>query len=110
MPCLLAAMFDRDCTGTIDMQEFQALFNYITQWRAIFDQYDRDRSGAVDGSELNASKNQYSVDFLQFCLVDKILRINCSLVALQTREGREGSECERWSHLCGRRLPGLEEI
>lgn len=51
-----AGTFDRDQTGTIELQEFQALFNYITQWRTIFDQFDRDRSGAVDANELSTSK------------------------------------------------------
>jgi Ca2+-binding EF-hand superfamily protein len=54
----MISTFDRDQTGTIELQEFQALFNYITQWRAIFDQYDRDRSGAVDVGELNAMLTQ----------------------------------------------------
>jgi len=55
---LMISTFDQDRTGTISLQEFQALFNYITQWRAIFDQYDRDRSGAVDVGELNAMLTQ----------------------------------------------------
>lgn len=55
---IMISMFDRDSTGTIDVQEFQGLFNYITQWRGIFDQYDRDRSGAVDANELNGMLSQ----------------------------------------------------
>ena len=49
-------IFDRDMSGTVELHEFQAMFNYITQWRAIFDQYDRDRSGFVDAGELSGSK------------------------------------------------------
>jgi Ca2+-binding EF-hand superfamily protein len=46
-------MFDRDHSGTIDLQEFQGLWNYLNQWRAVFDQFDRDRSGTIDGNELH---------------------------------------------------------
>ena len=47
-------MFDRDQSGTIDLNEFQGLWNYLNQWRAVFDQFDRDRSGNIDVSELNS--------------------------------------------------------
>lgn len=50
---LMIAMFDRDRSGQIDMNEFQALWTYIHQWRTIFDQFDRDRSGSIDANELN---------------------------------------------------------
>ena len=46
-------MFDRDHSGTIDLNEFQALWTYINQWKGVFDQYDRDRSGQIDANELN---------------------------------------------------------
>jgi len=65
---LMISTFDRDMTGTIELQEFQALFGYITQWRAIFDQFDRDRSGAVDANELNAMLTQMGYRLSpQFC-------------------------------------------
>ena len=50
----VAGMFDRDQSGTIDLNEFQGLWNYLNQWRAVFDQFDRDRSGNIDASELNS--------------------------------------------------------
>jgi Ca2+-binding EF-hand superfamily protein len=69
---IMIGMFDRDRTGTIELHEFQALWNYIGQWRAIFDQFDRDRSGAIDGSELNTMLTQMgyrlSPQFIQ-CLL-----------------------------------------
>lgn len=65
---LMISTFDRDQSGTVEIQEFQALFNYITQWRAIFDQFDRDRSGAVDGNELNSMLAQMGYRLSpQFC-------------------------------------------
>jgi len=56
-------MFDRDRSGSIELQEFQALWTYIGQWRQVFDQYDRDRSGHIDGSELHNS------EFILFCIL-----------------------------------------
>lgn len=46
-------MFDRDRSGTIELQEFQGLWNYLSQWRAVFEQFDRDRSGTIDANELH---------------------------------------------------------
>lgn len=46
-------MFDKDQSGQIDLNEFQGLWNYITQWKSTFDQYDRDRSGFIDANEFH---------------------------------------------------------
>ena len=46
-------MFDTNHSGQIDLNEFQALWNYIFQWKGVFDGFDRDRSGAIDANELN---------------------------------------------------------
>jgi hypothetical protein len=45
-------MFDRDRSGTIDINEFQLLYNYINQWLATFRTYDRDGSGHIEETEL----------------------------------------------------------
>ena len=47
-----SGIFDRDGSGTIDIQEFQQLWAYINQWKGVFDRYDRDRSGNIDANEL----------------------------------------------------------
>lgn len=36
-------MFDTNSTGTIDINEFGRLFAYIQQWKAMFENFDRDR-------------------------------------------------------------------
>ena len=41
-------MFDTNQTGTIDMNEFGRLFAYIQQWKAMFENFDRDRSDGGD--------------------------------------------------------------
>ncbi len=53
---VFSGMFDRDQSGQIDINEFQALWNYIQQWRGVFDGFDRDRSGAIDVNELHNGK------------------------------------------------------
>lgn len=55
---LMIGMFDRDRSGQIDLNEFQALWTYIHQWKGIFDQFDRDRSGSIDAIELNNAYTQ----------------------------------------------------
>ena len=51
-------MFDRDNSGTINLQEFQQLWQYINQWKGVFERYDRDRSGNIDLSELYTAYNE----------------------------------------------------
>lgn len=45
-------MFNRDRTGTIDVYEFEKLYNYINQWLQIFKTYDQDSSGHIEEAEL----------------------------------------------------------
>merc|ERR1712198_128355 len=47
------SMFDRDRSGTINMQEFGQLFQFISQWTACYRQFDRDNSGTIDEGEFN---------------------------------------------------------
>ncbi|KAK7111770.1 programmed cell death protein 6-like isoform X1 [Littorina saxatilis] len=50
---LMIGMFDRDRSGTIDVQEFAALWKYVQDWKGCFDRFDTDRSGNIDVNELN---------------------------------------------------------
>ena len=54
MKCMIlfSGMFDRDFSGTIDLNEFQALWSYIHQWKGVFDRYDNNRSGSIESQEL----------------------------------------------------------
>lgn len=45
-------MFDRDNSGTIEFNEFYALWQYVTNWQKTFRSYDRDNSGTIDRHEL----------------------------------------------------------
>lgn len=68
-------MFDKDASGTIDIYEFEKLYNYINQWLQVFKTYDRDSSGHIDQNELAQAFTQmgfrFSQEFLSF-LVKKL--------------------------------------
>ena len=49
-------MFDVDKSGTIDFNEFAALWQYVTDWSDTFRSYDLDNSGTIDKQELTVGK------------------------------------------------------
>ncbi|XP_049959112.1 peflin isoform X2 [Schistocerca serialis cubense] len=69
---LMIGMFDQDKSGTIDVKEFQLLYNYINQWLATFRSYDKDGSGSIEEHELNQALQQmgfrFSPDFVKFLI------------------------------------------
>ncbi|EFA11122.1 peflin [Tribolium castaneum] len=75
---LMIGMFDRDKTGTIDINEFQQLFAYINQWLAVFKNYDRDQSGHIEEPELAQALQQmgfkFSPDFVKFLIAKSDLQ------------------------------------
>jgi len=56
-------MFDRDNTGKIDLNEFGQLWNYLGQWRQVFNRYDVDRSGSISQQELGSALQQMGYSF-----------------------------------------------
>ena len=70
-------MFDRQQRGTINFEDFGAIWKYVTDWQACFRSFDRDNSGNIDGNELktalssikfelkkeNTFKNRFFVSF-----------------------------------------------
>merc|ERR1711963_929563 len=60
---MMVDMFDRDKTGQINLQEFSSLFNYINQWKSLFESIDRDRSGFIEQAELTQAFNQMGYRF-----------------------------------------------
>lgn len=55
---LMISMFDKNHTGTIDVQEFIQLFSFINQWTETYRRYDRDNSGTINENELNTALQQ----------------------------------------------------
>jgi Ca2+-binding EF-hand superfamily protein len=50
---------DTDRSGTIGFNEFTGLWKYIKDWQGVFLHFDRDRSGTIDGRELEQALNQF---------------------------------------------------
>lgn len=69
---LMIGMFDKEKNGTIDLVEFQALYNYINAWLGVFRGFDHDNSGSIQETELNAALTQMgyrlSPDFISFLI------------------------------------------
>merc|ERR1719219_749124 len=70
---MMINMFDTNQTGTIDINEFGKLFQYINQWKAMFEGYDKDRTGVIDQGEFTQALQQmgyrFSPTFIQNLLV-----------------------------------------
>ena len=49
-------MYDKNASGSIDVNEFQQLFSAINQWKGVFQGYDKDKSGTIEQSELTQGK------------------------------------------------------
>jgi len=56
---MLMSIFDTDRSGTIGFAEFTGLWKYIKDWQGVFRHFDRDRSGSIDGGELDAALKQF---------------------------------------------------
>lgn len=65
-------MFDKEKNGTINVSEFQALYNYINAWLGVFRGFDHDNSGSIQENELNAALTQMgyrlSPEFINFLI------------------------------------------
>ncbi|CAG0894107.1 unnamed protein product [Cyprideis torosa] len=56
---LMIGMFDRKNCGTINFEEFGALWKYVTDWQACFRSFDRDGSGNIDRNELKTALTSF---------------------------------------------------
>eukprot|EP00108_Taenia_solium_P001740 TsM_000414300 transcript=TsM_000414300 gene=TsM_000414300 len=70
---LMISLFDTDNNGTISLNEFSQLFNYITAWQNLFTQHDRDRSGSIDLNEFSYALQHFgynlSPHFVQWLMM-----------------------------------------
>merc|ERR1712141_411760 len=60
---MMIDMFDKDSSGTINIQEFQQLFTSIGQWKNVFQGFDKDRSGSIEVYELSQAFQQMGYRF-----------------------------------------------
>lgn len=80
-------MFDKEKNGTINVSEFQALYNYINAWLGVFRGFDHDNSGSIQESELSAALTQMgyrlSPEFIEFLIKKSDLRNHQSITVDQ---------------------------
>ncbi|XP_055319195.1 peflin isoform X2 [Sitodiplosis mosellana] len=60
---LLVSMFDTSNGGSVDIHQFNKMYEYINQWLNIFKTYDRNASGLIDDQELNQAFSQMGFNF-----------------------------------------------
>ena len=80
---MMINMFDKDKSGTINIQEFGALFSYINQWKGMFEAIDKDRSGFIEEGEFTQALTQmgyrFSPTFVQVTNFLSNMKINLYL-------------------------------
>ncbi|CAL8364613.1 unnamed protein product [Arctogadus glacialis] len=92
--CLMMInMFDRTRTGRIDVFGFSSLWGFMQQWRALFQQYDRDRSGTINGTELHQALGQ-----MGYNLSPQFTETLVGRYAV--RGGRPGVQLDRFIQVC----------
>lgn len=75
---MMITMFDRNMSGTIDINEFGQLFNYVNQWRSLFMNFDRDRSGSIEHNEFSQALVQLGYN-LSPTFINVSLSILCNI-------------------------------
>uniref|UniRef100_A0AAQ5XUS2 Peflin n=1 Tax=Amphiprion ocellaris TaxID=80972 RepID=A0AAQ5XUS2_AMPOC len=92
--CLMMInMFDKTRSGRIDLFGFSALWDFMQRWRALFQQYDRDRSGSISGAELHQALAQMGYNLSP--------QFSETLVQRFTfRGGRPGIQLDRFIQVC----------
>lgn len=69
---MFTGLFDKEKKGTINLEEFQALFNYVTSWLEVFRGFDHDNSCSIEEDELSAALIQMgyrlSREFIKFLI------------------------------------------
>ena len=92
MYSFIEGMFDRDGNGTIDVTEFNQLWQYLNQWKGVFDRYDRDKSGNIDQQELHTAFNEMGF---------RVSMNFCSLVVTRfDRQARSGLKLDDFIQSC----------
>ena len=60
---MMIELYDVNNSGSIDIYEFQQLFNAINRWKGTFQSFDTDRSGSIDHSEMTRALQQMGYTF-----------------------------------------------
>ena len=66
-------MFDKRQSGTVNFEEFGALWKYVTDWQNCFRSFDRDNSGNIDRNELKTALTNFGYR-LNDNIIDMLIR------------------------------------
>ena len=66
-------MFDKRQSGTVNFEEFGALWKYVTDWQNCFRSFDRDNSGNIDRTELKTALTNFGYR-LNDNIIDMLIR------------------------------------
>ncbi|XP_075240174.1 programmed cell death protein 6-like [Convolutriloba macropyga] len=77
---MLMNLFDASNSGQMVFDDFRKVFDFISQWSRIFQQYDTDRSGAISFTEIKTALTNFG-----YRLSDRFYNIICSRFANQKR-------------------------
>ncbi|XP_004547856.1 peflin [Maylandia zebra] len=92
--CLMMInMFDKTRSGRMDLFGFSALWDFMQRWRAMFQQYDRDRSGCISGMELQQALAQMGYNLSPQFSETLVQRFT-------VRGARPGIQLDRFIHVC----------
>ncbi|XP_071355497.1 peflin [Trachinotus anak] len=92
--CLMMInMFDKTRSGRIDVFGFSALWDFMQRWRALFQHYDRDRSGSINGTELHQALAQMGYNLSPQFSETLVQRFTL-------RGGRPGIQLDRFIQVC----------
>ncbi|CAB0033936.1 unnamed protein product [Trichogramma brassicae] len=70
---LMIGMFDKKGSGTVNFEEFGALWKYVTDWQNCFRSFDRDNSGNIDKNELKTALTNFGYR-LSEPIIDTLMR------------------------------------
>ncbi|KAN0136146.1 hypothetical protein V8E53_006006 [Lactarius tabidus] len=58
----LMSVFDLDASGEIGIEEFKPLWDYVKQWREMFESFDDNQDGIIDAGELSNALQYYKLE------------------------------------------------
>ena len=68
---MMISMFDTNNSNTISMDEFGRLFNYINEWKRMFENYDRKKQGTLSQEDLNQALQSMGYRYITFKLLSR---------------------------------------
>lgn len=87
-------MFDQGKIGKIDLIGFSGLWSFLQQWRTMFQQFDRDRSGTINPQELQQGEPMELVCVFCFSFIERVTFVlnATELSKMNVGKGEDGGD------------------